>query len=106
MAPRQSERNIYTNVCRESNYEFSAFVFETYDLMAPQSISLLYRLAEIASTDVDIRDIAYRDSRKANKGRKSMISCVSVPPVKPTILNLRLTKLLHKKLKNTQIKTA
>ena len=62
--------NNYTNVCREAHYEFSAFVFETYGLMAPQTISLLYRLAEIASADVDIRDIAYRDSRKANKGRK------------------------------------
>ena len=62
--------NNYANVCRESHYEFSAFVFETYGLMAPQTIDLLYRLAEIASTNVDIRDIAYRDSRKANKGRK------------------------------------
>ena len=51
--------------------DFTLFVFETYGLMAPQTVrvTFLYRLADFASSRVDTLDLAFRDSRKANKGR-------------------------------------
>lgn len=57
-------------MCNNARHEFSPFVSETYDLMAPHTKALLYRLADIAPASVDILDITYRNSRKANKGQK------------------------------------
>ena len=37
--------------------------------MAPQTVALLYLLAEFASSRVDTLDLAFRDSQKAKKGR-------------------------------------
>lgn len=60
----------YTAVCRAARYEFSAFVFETYGLMAPQSIQLLYRLATAASDQgFGVHDLVPGDTVRAYKGR-------------------------------------
>lgn len=50
-------------------YDFFSFGNETYDLMAPRTSALLYRLADIASTNVDSLDVVNRDTCKSHKGR-------------------------------------
>jgi hypothetical protein len=60
----------YATVCRDARYEFSPFVIETYGLMAPQTVALLYRLATFASDNgIDVSDLTPGDNAAAYKGR-------------------------------------